>query len=161
MPKNTMLYHKESAPDGEVFDLEKVAESALVEQGWVDNPGKFGHNIWGGPDAAMEPIKRAFESKEVGAIESVAAHTPSNEMDALRTNNSQLHEHLRVRDDENVALRRQLKESQEKLADHRSDAARIEETNPTTQVPVAGDTQDAGAAAGADPDPAAPDPTDI
>ena len=136
MPQNTRLWHKEYAGrEGRRFDLEKVSLDTLVEQGWVDNPGKLGMNVWGGPDSDMTDLKERFEREEIGAIEAVVAETRADEMSRLETENKRAYERLRVQEDENEALKRQLREANEKLADHRSDAAKITDKHLGTAQP--------------------------
>ena len=138
MAKRTILYHKEYQPDGREFDLHKHSLDSLVTEGWVDNPAKFGHNIWGGEDSDLTHIKAQFEAGELGPMDPVIAHAHSAEMDALQRENSQVYERLREKENEAEALRRELRESKEKLGDHRSDAAKIEDAKAAAQTQVPG-----------------------
>ena len=136
MPQRTYRYHQEYAPHGRVFDLEKVSDQSLVDQGWVDNPAKFGLNVWGGPNEAMAEVKQQFEEGKVPAIGTPNITPRAEEMSALEREKDRAYDELRLREDENEALRRQLRESKEKLADHRSDAAKIEEQKAESQTQV-------------------------
>ena len=137
MPQNTRLWHKEYAGrEGRRFDLETVSLDALVEQGWVDSPAKLGMNVWGGPDSDMNDIKGQFERKEVPAIgKAVVLPRPGEEAALHEAENKKLYERLRVQEDENTALKRELREAKEKLADHRSDAAKLADKHLGTAQP--------------------------
>ena len=42
------LYHKDNAPDGQIFDTDEHSIDILQqEEGWVDDPVKFGHDPTG------------------------------------------------------------------------------------------------------------------
>ena len=129
MAQRTFLYHKDYAPEGQIFDLEKVSEAMLVEQGWVDNPGKLGINIWTGDHAAMAELKNAFEKGDVAAIGSVVMRTESDEKASAVRERNEAFERMRVLESENERLTREKNMAEEKLEDHRSDARKIEVTD--------------------------------
>lgn len=136
MPQETYLWHKEYADrEGRVFDLEQVSIDMLVEQGWVDNPGKLGMNVWGGPDSDMTDLKQRFEAGEIGAVEPTGAVSGSEALAQMAAERDRGYKRMRVMEDENEALKRQLREANEKLADHRSDAAKITDKHLGTAQP--------------------------
>ena len=136
MSENTYLWHKEYAPNGRIFDLERISLASLVEEGYVDNPGKLGINVWGGENKAMTELKTKFERGEVKAIGTVVMEARHDEIHNLKRENQKTYERLRTTEDENAALKRELRESKEKLGDHRSDGAKLEEKRAATQVQV-------------------------
>lgn len=127
----TILYHKEYAPDGREFDLEKVPESHLVDQGWVDTPAKFGHSIWGGGEAHENAIRQmgqefeAMPEAERKAAAIGATITPPGSQEeaerAVAERDAALAS-LKAKEDEAERLKRELAQAKQKLADHQSDA---------------------------------------
>ena len=144
-------YHKEYAPRGRDFDMEKTSIQALIEQGWVDHPGKIGVNVWG--PAAQDDINRMRDAFDAGELEAIdagptivrAVNTAEKEMAEIEREIAW--EKLRTVEGENEALRRELRESKEKLADHRSDARKIEvkKADVQSQVPAKGMPKDKAA----------------
>jgi len=167
MSKRQIMYHKEYAPTGREHELERVSLNALVQEGWVDHPAKIGVNLWG--EAAQDQVNRtrdAFENGEIGPLDEIVAHPQTSAEEALMRENTLLHQGNRERDQEIDALKRELRESKEKLADHRSDAAKIEERKPTgpaipgADLPAGGDGTGAVGTTGAEEPADDPDPGD-
>ena len=131
LAKRAWRYHKEYAPKGQIFDLEKVDDKLLEEEGWVDNPAKIGVNVWGagkGLDDAVQHISHEFEEGRIKARDDNEAPVlPSVENERMAKERDALYERIRTQEDANENLKRELKESNEKLADHRSDLQKIKE----------------------------------
>ena len=137
MAKPTFLYH-ENHPRGKIWDLESFSEDLLVEQGWVDNPAKVGYDAWNGNHEAMHPTRDAFKNGRLPAIggQVDVGRTTSEEAAQAIKERDEAHARLRVRDSEVEELRRSLKDSKEKLADHRSDAEKKREKRPGESAPA-------------------------
>lgn len=139
MTKRVWFYHKEYAPTGRIFDMDALgspSEETLAEQGWVDGPEKIGVNLWGGSPADMQPYVDAVENGEIPRIGPGSIRSTAPEKEMLEAEVRRTHEQMRVKEDENEDLKRQLREANERLADHRSDAAKEAETRAETQVQV-------------------------
>lgn len=160
--KNTMMYHKEYDPEGRVHDLDVVNIDELVRQGWVDNPAKLGINLWNDdPEttAAVKDIETEFVNKRLGPLDDVVVLTGVEEAQRLTAENEQLYKRIREVESEREALKRSLRESKEKLADHRSDAARESEKTPAEVAQIGAAAERRIAAAKAEGQPETPAPT--
>lgn len=129
MERPVCLYHSDYARRGRDFDLAKVSLDALVEQGWVDHPGKIGENVWG--PAAQDDVNRieaAFKNGDLGPLGRLDGHANQSqpEMEVAEAERRNLYERLRTQEDEIEHLKRQLREGREKEADIGSDARKLE-----------------------------------
>ena len=159
MEQRTILYHKDYGPDGVEFDMARESADTLAEEGWVDCPSKIGVNLFGrgeAVDAAMKQRQADFERDPDAQRIGGPGPTTSNEevVRAVRQREEAL-ARLRTQEDENKRLKRLLKESQEKLRDHQSDARKIEERKRTGPQVQGADVKTSG-----DTNPDDPEPTD-
>ena len=129
MAHRSMFYHAESAPEGREFDLEKTSIEQLKDSGWVDHPYKINYDPWSTDGKRGDECNRVYNAFKNGEIEAIGdyelEHTPS-ELETMRMKEiAQLHAQLKVQEDINETLKRQLRESKEKDLDEHSDAAKI------------------------------------
>ena len=69
-------WHHEKAPDGQLFVLPIGPDGKpigptyeeLAEDGWVDNPGKLGLNVWGAKDSLDRRLAQMAADYEAGDI---------------------------------------------------------------------------------------------
>ena len=136
MSANSARYwHKEySGSEGRLFDMDKTSVDSLSEQGWVDHPGKVGINLWDeGNDGYILHLKNEHEAGRVNGIggDGGGYATRDREMELKQQEIERLQEELRRQKEATESIRTKLslkerhKQSQEKLADHRSDANRV------------------------------------
>ena len=46
MSRPPVMYHKDYAREGRMFDPDNFDQEALERDGWVINPKNMGHNVW-------------------------------------------------------------------------------------------------------------------
>lgn len=136
--RETWRYHAEYAPEGQIFDLNKVSDTDLVAQGWVDNPAKIGNNMWGREDLDG-PVQHTRDQLKNGDIdpvdkESRPAHGSQEENERHQIERDRLYGELRTKDETIAYLQRQLREGKERDADIRSDAAKSGQQSPAEMV---------------------------
>lgn len=66
--RNTYLWHKELAPEGRIFDLDKTDSKVLNKEGWVDEPAKIGIDAHCGVNEDMASAQAAYESGDIDGI---------------------------------------------------------------------------------------------
>ena len=127
MSRPTYMWHAEYSPEGQVHDLDEVHESVLIEQGWVDDPGKIGNNVWGtvGSDEIVARKKEAFDRGDIKAVGDDAMPSPGqvqeNERLVKQLDDTQ-HELDSLKAE--LSAEQTLRQNAEKQADLRADAAR-------------------------------------
>ena len=140
MPERTFLYHREYAPEGRIFDLEKVSARDLAEQGWVDHPGKIRVNLWSdGKLEEVEQIADAFERGEIppiGGTTTLISEEAAENKRLAEIERQRLYSDIRAQQDEIDQLREEIKRRKELHADLKSDSAKQVEKIPETQVAV-------------------------
>ena len=138
MPRrNTYLYHKEYKPTGRIFDLNEVSLETLESEGWVDDPAKIGVNMWGGGVGVEAAVKARMEAVERGDIDRMGGDGPltsNEEANRASAERDATYKRLRVQEDENEALKREIRELKEKRLDHESDASKIMDKPSTGPV---------------------------
>ena len=84
-----VAYHKDHAPNGKLFDA-NMSKEVLTNDGWVDSPSKFGHDVTGQADkSVVADAQRKFESGSEVAFEdrdsaAMMQQRKQAEIDALR-----------------------------------------------------------------------------
>ena len=101
MSLDTYLYHEKLAREGKLFDSEKDSMEALASEQWVDNPSKFGANLWSeDSDEAVKDVQRLFQSRGIAIENSAVPLIPENErriqerLDDAERDNQELKEKL-------------------------------------------------------------------
>ncbi len=126
-------YHKEHARDGRIFDTDDVSPELLAEEGWVDNPNKFGHDPTGQADPAIvAKIQQDFEGgggqdgltfdqlQRKYEAERDAREKAQREADAKVAAAEQLTKDLQTKLDAETVRRQEA----ERVADEKADAVR-------------------------------------
>jgi len=136
-PTLTMLYHKEYAVHGRTFSGEAEVQEA-VKQGWVDNPAKFGHNIWTGEHSAphIQRIKRAYDKGKIKAVDSEIINLDKIDNDELKEENEALRKQLAETADALANAKERARLNREQLQDERNDAGLLPKDKAGTKRPA-------------------------
>ena len=145
----TILYH-ENHPHGlahefkDGYNQEGKSLETLVEEGWVDNPGKIGVNLWGTEkaQAGVEQLRNDFKAHRRPAIDSPQYQSDftqklQDDLLELQRENERL---IRSNRDPKNNIEDRIKdfdEGQEREHDLISDAVKISDKSPDVQVQVA------------------------
>ena len=98
------MFHPDQDPDGRMFDSDEATQAGLEGQGWVDDPGKFGHDPTGqaGPEI-LAKVKAEYEGRLGGAP--AASEDAAQIREQLRREQEERASSDAAKDAENEALR--------------------------------------------------------
>lgn len=136
MSQMTILYHASYAPDGQEFDLEVTALSALVAQGWVDNPAKFGRDIWNdtGSGENVAKTQQLYDAGFLPPVDDPTQPTPmqAEQMARMASENEELRRQLESYKNlrQPLTLEQEARMLAEREADMASDAAKLNAPPP-------------------------------